>query len=208
MLHLLDMMGALAFAFLGAQQAMELRFNAFGAICFGAVTAVGGGTLREILLNHLPFYLYDYSYLLMILAGCGCAAFLRSKATRPHLKATILTLDALGTATVAFMGAHAATTAHLGLPAITLFAVLTAFGGSTLCDIAAHRPPRVFKRSYSIIPSLCLSLAVWAQPDIFKDPLASMSLLGMACLGQLGIVYWRTLVRLWRRLAAIELIRE
>lgn len=71
MLHLLDLLGTFAFAVTGAYKAKGARLHLFGVVFLGIITAVGGGTFRDVAIGRTPlFYFNDPSYLLVaILAG-------------------------------------------------------------------------------------------------------------------------------------------
>lgn len=71
MLHLLDLLGTFAFAITGAYKAKGAKLHIFGVIFLGIITAVGGGTFRDVAIGRTPlFYFQDSSYLLVaILAG-------------------------------------------------------------------------------------------------------------------------------------------
>lgn len=199
MFHLLDLLGTFAFAFLGAQQALRLKLNMLGVLAFSAITAVGGGTIRELILNHTPFYFYDYSYLVFILIGFACAILL-ARTWHASVKPMILAMDAIGTATFALAGAYAAVSAQLGAPAILLFAVLTAFGGGTICDIIAHQTPRIFKNARLVLPSACIAVLYWFVPITPTEPFISTAVLLLAGTAQISIAYWPRIARITRHI--------
>lgn len=71
MLYLLDLVGTFAFAITGAYKAKGARLHIFGVVFLGIITAVGGGTFRDVAIGRTPlFYFQDANYLLVaILAG-------------------------------------------------------------------------------------------------------------------------------------------
>ncbi len=70
-MYFLDLLGTLAFAITGAYKAKGAKLNIFGVIFLGTITAIGGGTIRDLIIGKVPlFYLKDYNYLLIaVLAG-------------------------------------------------------------------------------------------------------------------------------------------
>ena len=60
---ILEIVGTLAFAISGIRLAAAKQFDWFGAYAVGLVTAIGGGTLRDVLLNATPFWMINGSYL-------------------------------------------------------------------------------------------------------------------------------------------------
>ena len=70
MLYYLDLLGTLAFAITGAYKAKKARLHIFGVIFLGAITAIGGGTIRDLIVSRTPlFYLKDRNYLLVCVVG-------------------------------------------------------------------------------------------------------------------------------------------
>src|SRR3989344_8715141 len=70
MLHYLDLLGTLAFAITGAFRAKAAKLHILGVIFLGAITALGGGTIRDLIINRTPlFYLKDQNYLIVCLAA-------------------------------------------------------------------------------------------------------------------------------------------
>ena len=66
--QVLDFIGTLAFAISGIRLASAKRFDLFGAYVVGVTTAIGGGTMRDVLLSQSPFWMDNAFYLL-------CSAF-------------------------------------------------------------------------------------------------------------------------------------
>ena len=61
---LLDLLGTFAFAVSGIRSASGRKIDWFGAYIIGLVTAIGGGTLRDVLLGVTPFWMLDVTYFL------------------------------------------------------------------------------------------------------------------------------------------------
>jgi uncharacterized membrane protein YeiH len=93
--HLLDLLGVAVFASSGALSAVRHNMDLLGAVVLAAVTAVGGGTLRDVLLDRHPvFWMVDTLYIIVILAATGVTLlFVRTR--RPPEKA-IAVADAFG----------------------------------------------------------------------------------------------------------------
>lgn len=70
MLYFLDLLGTFAFAITGAFKAKGAKLHIFGVVFLGAITAIGGGTIRDLVINRTPlFYLKDPNYLLVCIIG-------------------------------------------------------------------------------------------------------------------------------------------
>ncbi|MFH1036697.1 MAG: TRIC cation channel family protein [Patescibacteria group bacterium] len=69
-MYFLDLLGTLAFAITGAFKAKKAKLALFGVVFLGIITAVGGGTIRDLVINRTPlFYLIDYKYLIVAILG-------------------------------------------------------------------------------------------------------------------------------------------
>src|SRR5690554_4386073 len=77
-IYYIDLLGTMVFAISGAMAAVRNNIDLFGAAFTGFVTAIGGGSLRDIFLNLRPVWVDDGNYLLAILAGVLIAIWLRS----------------------------------------------------------------------------------------------------------------------------------
>lgn len=116
-----------------------------------ALTSLGGGTIREILLRHLPAYFTDHRYLLATACGAAVAGVLYRYTNRRHR--TMLLIDAVGLATFAIIGAEKADAACLGLIGATFFAALTAAGGGIMTDVVTHERPKALTVDLYILPA-------------------------------------------------------
>ena len=145
MLLLLDLLGVAVFAVSGALAAGRKRLDLIGVIVLGLVTAVGGGTIRDVLLDRHPiFWLSDSRYVLVIVASAlATVAYAR---WRPPPAATLLYADALGLAMFSITGARIAERA--GLPAIAgiVLGTITGAAGGAVRDVLSAEIPLVLRR--------------------------------------------------------------
>jgi uncharacterized membrane protein YeiH len=139
----LDLSGVFACAILGGAVARTERLDLFGFLVVGSVSGLGGGVIRDTLLQHgTPVALTDYAYLPTALAGALLSFFISiSKSAWDKL---FIALDATVIGLWAVAGAQKTLAAGLGwLPAI-LLGTTTAVGGGALRDILLRRVPAVF----------------------------------------------------------------
>ena len=101
--YYLDLAGIAVFAISGAIAAGRRGMDVIGVIALGTVTAIGGGTIRDVLLARHPiFWLSDPAYLVVIIAAAlVTVAYAR---WRPPPRATLLVADALGLAVFSVAG--------------------------------------------------------------------------------------------------------
>jgi len=157
--YILDLIGTFAFAVYGTYIAMTKKFDIFGILISALLTAVGGGTLRELILGNRPFYFYDNNYIFVILLACIFSIAVYRIFDK--LDRYMLIVDAVGLSTFAFIGATKAAEADLGAFAIIFLATITAVGGGLLRDIAIREIPRIFYRDFYASPAMFLG-AVYA----------------------------------------------
>ena len=126
---LCDYVGTFAFAISGIRLASAKQFDWFGAYVVGLVTAVGGGTLRDIMLNTIPFWMTQASY--MIVSGLALLYVIAFRKYVIRLNNTFFIFDAIGLGL--FMVVGLAKSLEFGFPiwvAIVMGTITGAFGGS------------------------------------------------------------------------------
>ena len=142
-IRLVDLAGVLANAVLGGIAARAARFDLVGFVILAIVSGLGGGMIRDTLLQQgTPVALTDPYYLAVALVGAMVAFFIPFKGRFSHL--VLLLLDVLAVGCWAAAGAQKGLIAGLGwLPAI-LLGMVTAVGGGMVRDVALMRVPTVF----------------------------------------------------------------
>jgi uncharacterized membrane protein YeiH len=150
----LDFTGTLVFALNGALTAVRAeRLDIFGVITLGIITGLGGGTIRDILLNALPPATFiDWRYLALAGAG-GLIAFILSRRLE-RLSMVITVLDAVGLSVFAVLGANKALDMGFGVVQAVVVGTITAVGGGTIRDIMIQRIPTVLRSELYAIPAL------------------------------------------------------
>lgn len=151
-----DYLGTLAFAISGIRLAAAKGFDWFGAYVVGFVTAVGGGTIRDILLDIKPFWLVQPSYLVITgLALLFTIAFRRHVVRLNH---SLFFFDAVGLGLFVVVGvAKSYAAAFPWWVAIVMGTVTGSFGG-LIRDILISETPLIFRTDF--YASACLLGAV------------------------------------------------
>ncbi len=133
-LRALDIVGTVMFALSGALLGVRKRFDLFGVLVLGCVTAVGGGAIRDTLTgNTPPLFLRDETYLWLAIAGSLTAFAFGMRLAR--FERTISLFDTLGLALFAATGALGATKLGLGPLGVTFAGMLSGVGGGIIRDI-------------------------------------------------------------------------
>ena len=139
-----DYTGTFAFAISGIRLASAKQFDWFGAYVVGVVTAVGGGTIRDILLNAVPFWMEQASYLVVSALALLFVIAFRKYVIR--LNNTFFIFDAIGLGLFVVVGI--AKTLDCGFPmwvAIVMGAITGSFGGM-MRDILINEEPLIFRK--------------------------------------------------------------
>ncbi len=154
MIYFIDLAGTLVFAISGVLAASEKRFDIFGAAILGLVTAVGGGTLRDVLIGSTPVgWMRDVNYFLIILLGV-CLSLLFKKYIL-QLRKTMFLFDTIGIGLFTILGIQKTLMLELSpLIAILMGTVSAVFGG-VLRDVLSNEVPLIFRKE--IYATACLT---------------------------------------------------
>ena len=143
--YIVDILGTIAFAISGVMVAMDKRLDVFGVFIIGFVTAVGGGTLRDVLIGQTPlFWLKDLTYLITILGAVIVAILFRSRMS--YFKKSLLLFDTLGIGLYTLVGVEKGLAVGLSpIMCIALGTITACFGGVTR-DILCNEIPVIFRK--------------------------------------------------------------
>ena len=192
-IYILDLLGTATFAFYGAYIGIRRKFDIFGIFITAFLTAVGGGTIREMLVNNMPHYFTDMRYIGAIIGGIMLAILLFPIFSKINKYALIV--DAVGLVTFAFLGATTAAEVGLGAFGIITLATISAVGGGLLRDIAIRETPQIFYQDFYASPAIFLgSLYAIAKPWI-EAPFVPYAILVAAFLLRIMAIYFN--IQLW-----------
>ena len=142
MMNILEAIGVFAFAISGAVVAMEEKFDLFGIYVMAAITAMGGGILRDAILNQgLPIFFTSQWTWGVIFIGGSLAIFLRKNILN---KIVFVIIDAIGLAAFAISAASTMMEQGQNKMVILFAACVTGVGGGMIRDIMVNRKPAIF----------------------------------------------------------------
>jgi uncharacterized membrane protein YeiH len=153
MFHLLDIIGTMAFAISGVLTGFHKKLDPFGVYIIAFVTAVGGGTLRDMLIGRTPVgWMQDLTYVYMITLGFFIALVFRKKLDK--LRTSLFLFDTIGLGVFTLIGLEKGI--ETGLHPIICIALgtMTACFGGVIRDILCNEIPIIFRRE--IYATICI----------------------------------------------------
>jgi len=189
-IYILDLIGTAAFAASGAWVGVRKRMDLFGVLVLGVVTAVGGGTLRDLLLGDIPpFSLKDEFYIYIAIA---IATFVFINRKRFELfEKPLLYFDAIGLGTFVVIGTTKALDFQMGQLGAVLMGVMTGTAGGVMRDVLANQVPLILRRE--IYASACIAggtLLVVLEHFGAARPVAVLLSAGTVILVRLLAIYY------------------
>ena len=152
-LFIIEVIGTIAFAISGIRMAASKRFDWFGAYIVGLVTAIGGGTLRDVLLDAPVFWMQTWWYLAVTGLALAFVIIFRQSLVK-NLRALLL-FDTIGLALFVVIGIQKSLTFDFPIwVAISMGMITGAFGG-VIRDILINEEPRFFRED--IYATACLA---------------------------------------------------
>lgn len=140
----LDLIGTFAFALSGIRWASGKNIDWFGAYVIGLVTAIGGGTTRDLLLDVTPFWMEDARYLLT--TGVALLAIITLKDRLFKWGNTLFLFDAIGLGLFTITGISKSIEAGLPIWACIMMGTITGSIGGVLRDIIINEVPLLFRK--------------------------------------------------------------
>ncbi|WP_186019380.1 trimeric intracellular cation channel family protein [Burkholderia gladioli] len=162
-MHILYLIAITAEAMSGAMMAMQRRMDRFGLAFVGSVTALGGGTVRDVILGHYPLVWIEQPGYLLVTFGAAtlCSWMVRHLA---KLRAVFLMVDALGLAAFSIIGSDVAASVSGNAIVIVLSGVITGVCGGMLRDLLCNEVPLVLREElYASVAALTATLYIVMQ---------------------------------------------
>lgn len=150
---LLDFIGTAAFALSGALTAINKRLDPFGVFIIAFVTAVGGGTLRDMMIGKTPVgWMLDLRYVYVIVIGYILAIIFRKKLDR--LRTSLFLFDTIGLGVFTLIGLERGIVFGLHPLICIALGTMTACFGGVIRDILCNEIPVIFRRE--IYATVCM----------------------------------------------------
>lgn len=141
---IIEILGTVAFAMSGSFAAMQKRLDPFGVLIIAFVTSVGGGTVRDLLLDVPVFWMHDLVMCSVIFITCIFSMIFKS--LEKNFKVTLFIFDSFGLGLFTIVGIQKGLNAELHpLICLTLGTITGCFGG-IIRDILLNRIPLIFRK--------------------------------------------------------------
>jgi uncharacterized membrane protein YeiH len=145
--------GIVAFAVSAVLAVAPKGIDLFGATVMGIITAIGGGTIRDIIMDQPVFWAADVTYIWVAIGASVLAFWTQSWFTRKEIYSLMLYVDGLGVALFAIQATHKVWDMHFALPlGPILLGIITAIGGGLIRDVLAGRQNLLMQRQLYAIP--------------------------------------------------------
>jgi uncharacterized membrane protein YeiH len=143
-LHVLSLVALAAQAMTAALAAGRRSMDWVGVCLLGCVTALGGGSLRDVLLGHYPLLWVENPSYLALTAGAALVTIMIARVAH-RLRPAFLVLDAIGLVVFTIAGCDVALQLHESLPTVIVAGMITGCAGGVLRDILCNDVPLLFR---------------------------------------------------------------
>lgn len=144
-LHIIDILGTIAFAVSGAFLAMEKKLDPFGVLVLSFVTAIGGGTLRDIMIGNLPVSWLRNETATIVIFSAALATMLFGRYLK-QLTTTLFLFDALGLGLFTLVGIKLGIEKNFSIGICITLGTITACFGGVVRDVLLNSIPLLFRK--------------------------------------------------------------
>ena len=190
MLELLEFAGVGVYAVSGALAAGRKKLDLIGVMVIASVTAIGGGTLRDLLLDRHPvFWIARPAYLYVIVVAAFATVIYASRFRPPDRLLQIA--DALGLALFTISGAQIAE--ERGLPAVVviLMGTLTGVAGGVIRDVLSAEIPTILRKGQIYATAAIVGSAIYlALQSVMPQATAALAAMAAIALLRIAAIVW------------------
>lgn len=186
---LFDILGTVSFAISGALVAIKAKLDIFGIVFIGAITATGGGIIRDLLIGKIPPSIFSKFYIFLIAALTAVIVFVVAEIYRrrfyklsERVEQVNNIFDAIGLGAFSVMGTEIAFTENINdnMFLSIVLGMLTGVGGGIIRDILTDQTPYVFKKHIYAIASILGSILYYVLRTVFDETVIS-SIIALLC---------------------------
>ena len=191
MFYVLQLVGAAVFAASGALAAGRRRMDLLGVVVIAIVTAIGGGTIRDVLLDRHPvFWIEDPSHLIASMVA-AVVTLVYARARRPPTHSLAIA-DALGLALFTISGAQIAERELIHPIVVVLMGTMTGVAGGVIRDVLSAEVPLIFRKGELYATAAIAGATLYLLFEAVGIPRQAAALAGMAAIAalRLAAILW------------------
>lgn len=175
--QVLDFIGTFAFAISGIRLASAKRFDWFGAYVVGFVTAIGGGTIRDLLLDVTPGWMTDPIYL--ICTGMALLWVILFSKSLIHLHNTFFIFDSIGLALFTVVGLGKSLSLGYPIWVAIIMGSITGAAGGVFRDVFINEIPLIFRKEIYAMACVVGGAAYWICYALHAEPYLAQIICGV-----------------------------
>lgn len=170
-LYLIDLIGTFFFAISGVLVAINKRLDPFGILIVAFVTAIGGGTLRDVLIGKIPVgWMFDLNYIYSIFIAVIIGVLLRRSLER--LRTSLLLFDTMGLAVFTLIGLEKGLEVGLHPVICVALGTMSASFGGVIRDILCNEIPVIFRKEIYATACILGGVIYFISLNLFNEETA------------------------------------
>jgi uncharacterized membrane protein YeiH len=184
LVYVLNLIGAAVFAVSGVLAAGRKKLDLLGVVVIATVTAIGGGTLRDLLLDRHPIFWFHEEEQLAVIAAAALLTLAFVRWRRPPARA-LMVADAFGLALFTITGTQIAVASEVPAVVAVIMGVITGVAGGLIRDLLTGEIPLILRRGHLYATAaiagaaLYLVLAAAGLPHPLPSVLAVAAIVGL-----------------------------
>ena len=198
--YILGVLGTIAFSATAVLGVLGKKIDLFGACVMGIITAVGGGTIRDIILDVPVFWTKDQSFIWIALVSSMIAFYGNKLISHKNIYALLLYLDAIGVSMFVIQGAEKTINLDFAMPiGPIMLGLITSIGGGLIRDVLAENTNLLLKKEIYALP---LSFGAILYVILYRVYPEDTVLVGVFCVLltfsiRAASIYWKFTVPQW-----------
>ncbi|MFK7809901.1 MAG: trimeric intracellular cation channel family protein [Saprospiraceae bacterium] len=167
----IDYSGTLVFAISGVLAGIERKFDLFGVFTLAFVTALGGGTLRDILIGTTPVgWMQNEIYIYLVISALPICYVAKDRIQK--MKKGIFLFDTIGIGLFTILGLQKTLSIGLSPLIAVMMGVVSAVFGGIIRDVLANKEPLIFSKEIYALACLTGAVLFLVAEQFFLEPIA------------------------------------
>jgi len=189
--YLSDLFGVAVFAVTGALMAGRNAMDLFGVLVISLVTALGGGTLRDLILDNHPVSWIGNELYLVVASLAALGTVLWARFIKPLPEKALLIADAFGLAVFTVIGTEVAMRHQVPVSTAVIMGVMTGVAGGVLRDVLCNQIPLIFQKEVYATACIAGSLVFMALLHLGAGHWAATGVaMLVVLLTRIAAIYW------------------